>query len=219
MEERLDTARRVGAFRKFHVGRNVLDFGCGAGDFLRAIEPTAGSVCGVELHRLYSERLNMDGIQCFTDTAEIPSLVDTIFMFHVLEHLPDPLMELIELRKILDLQNGALIIEVPNANDFLISQLACQPFIDFTLWSQHLVLHTKDSLHRLLVAAGFVDVQIAGVQRYGIANHLTWLSEAKPGGHSGNLSLFQTETLSQAYEAALAAQDCTDTLIAIARVR
>jgi hypothetical protein len=139
-------------------------------------------------------------------------------MFHVLEHLSNPLSVLAQLRDILKPDNGTLVVEVPHANDFLISQLHCKPFIDFTLWSQHLVLHTRDSLYKLLSAAGFVDIRIAGVQRYGLANHLTWLSEGKPGGHKGPLSLLETADLSQAYQSALAAQDCTDTLVAIARV-
>ena len=139
-------------------------------------------------------------------------------MFHVLEHLPDPLAVLAELRIALEPQDGVLVVEVPHANDFLINQLKCQPFIDFTLWSQHLVLHTRESLQKLLGAAGFHDIQIQGIQRYGLANHITWLSEGMPGGHKGRLSLLESQALTQAYEAALAAQDCTDTLVAVAHV-
>jgi hypothetical protein len=139
-------------------------------------------------------------------------------MFHVLEHLPDPLKVLSELHSILEPDKGTLIVEIPNANDFLISQMQCESFINFSLWSQHLVLYTRDSLHKLLSAAGFVDIRITGVQRYGLANHLTWLSEGKPGGHRGQLAFFENADLSMAYQSALAAQDSTDTLVAIARV-
>jgi hypothetical protein len=138
-------------------------------------------------------------------------------MFHVLEHLPDPLPILKTLRDITGPSQGVLVVEVPHARDFLINEVHCQPFIDFTLWSQHLVLHTRESLKRLLQAAGFNDVSIYGLQRYGLANHLTWLSKGKPGGHKGPLSHFENPALSNAYHSALASKDNTDTLIAIAR--
>ena len=86
-----------------------------------------------------------------------------------------------ELHSIFESDEGTLVVEVPHARDFLITQLQCESFTNFSLWSQHLVLHTRDSLQKLLSAAGFVDIHIIGVQRYGLANHLTWLSEGKPG--------------------------------------
>ncbi len=218
LEDLIDTERRVDSFRQFHVGRRVLDFGCGEGSFLRAVHSSASLAFGIELQRSFNEALNRDGIPCFTDVSQVPPHVETAFMFHVLEHLSDPLASLAELERILEPGYGTLVVEVPHANDFLISQLECKAFIDFTLWSQHLVLHTRDSLHKLLSAAGFLDIRITGVQRYGLANHLTWLSEGKPGGHKGPLSLLETPALSKAYESALAAQDSTDTLVAIARV-
>lgn len=217
LEDLLDTERRVDSFRQFYVGRRVLDFGCGEGNFLRAIHASTSSAIGLEIQRSFNVALNKDGISCFYEISDVP-LRDTVFLFHVLEHLPDPLSVLAELRSSSDACEGTLIVEVPHANDFLISQLQNRPFIDFTLWSQHLVLHTRDSLHRLLSSAGFVDIRITGVQRYGLANHLTWLSKGKPGGHKGPLALLETEDLSRAYQSALAAQDCTDTLVAIARV-
>jgi SAM-dependent methyltransferase len=218
LEDLLDTERRVDSFRQFHVGRRVLDFGCGAGSFLRAVRSSTSSAFGVELQRSFNQALNQDGIPCFYEISEVP-LIDTAFMFHVLEHIPDPLAVLVELRGRLEPGEGTLIVEVPHANDFLISALHCQPFIDFTLWSQHLVLHSRDSLQKLLSAAGFLDIRITGVQRYGLANHLAWLIEGKPGGHKGPHSLLETPDLSRAYQSALAAQDCTDTLVAIATVK
>ena len=152
-----------------------------------------------------------------SDLSLAPLQVDVAFMFHVLEHLPDPLPVLESIGKITRPSVGLLVVEVPHANDFPITDARCQPFIDFTLWSQHLVLHTRDSLKRLLQAAGFTEISIYGIQRYGLANHLTWLAEGKPGGHKGHLSCFETPELSDAYRAALAARDSTDTLVAVAR--
>ena len=89
-------------------------------------------------------------------------------------------------------------------------------FIDFTLWSQHLVLHTRESLTLLLKDAGFKNVVITGIQRYGISNHIHWLKNKQPGGHRSVLSAMETPDLKASYENALARIDATDTLVAIA---
>ena len=215
-EDLADTRRRVSAMKPFYVGKSVVDFGCGRGSFLRSIDRVTLSATGIELQASFRAALNRDGIMCSRSIREISSPVDTIFAFHVVEHLPDPLASLKELKRLLDPVNGSLIIEVPNANDFLISQLGCQAFIDHTLWSQHLVLHTRESLNNLLKASGFSKVLITGIQRYGLANHLSWLTSGKPGGHRSSLASIESPMLQEAYEFALAAQDHTDTLIAVA---
>lgn len=217
-EDLLDTERRMKSFRQFYVGRRVLDFGCGEGNFLRQVYPCASSASGVELQQSFREALSGDGILCHSDISQALTPVDTVFMFHVLEHLSDPLGALREIRETLEPNSGTLVVEVPHARDLLLSEFQCEAFIDFTLWSQHLVLHTRDSLQKILIAAGFTDIHVSGVQRYGLVNHLTWLNDGKPRGHEGPLSVLETADLSLAYQAALAGLDRTDTLVATARV-
>ncbi len=84
------------------------------------------------------------------------------------------------------------------------------------MWSQHLVLHTRESLRLILADAGFKNIIIEGIQRYSIANHFQWLTNKKPGGHKSLLSALQTPELLASYEKALARIDATDTIIAIA---
>ena len=55
---------------------------------------------------------------------------------------------------------GLILIEVPHANDFLLSTVASEEFKQFTLWSQHLILHTRRSLKKILEFVGLVDIQI-----------------------------------------------------------
>ncbi|ODN71919.1 hypothetical protein [Methylobrevis pamukkalensis] len=78
------------------------------------------------------------------------------------------------------------------------------------------MLHTRESLRRLLMAAGYRNVIVQGRQRYPLSNHLGWLSSGRPGGHKGPLAALDTPDLARAYEAALQAVDATDTLVAIA---
>ena len=212
-----DAERRSAAYRPYVCGRHVLDFGCGDGAFLRRVKSETESSCGVELQRDYVRALNEEGIACYPDLSGIEdNTIDTVVSFHVLEHLPDPLPVLREVRRVMR-AGGTAVIEVPHANDFLLRDVKNDPFKIFTLWSQHLVLHTRESLKRLLQAAGFANIVVEGVQRYPLSNHLTWLSAGKPGGHKSALAALDTPELCQAYEAALNRVDATDTLVAIAQ--
>ena len=89
-------------------------------------------------------------------------------------------------------------------------------FIEFTLWSQHLILHTEQSLRRFLEYVGFQNILIKGIQRYPISNHLQWISQKREGDQQSNLSLLDTEALSEAYSTALSRLGVNDTLVAIA---
>ena len=143
--------------------------------------------------------------------------MDTIFLFHCLEHLPDPSRTLKEIYEKLKVNGeGKIVIEVPHARDFLLDQLELESFKKFTLWSQHLILHTRDSLHSFLTDAGFKNIHIEGVQRYTLSNHLYWLKNGKPGGHKSPLSIIETENLKNSYADALSKLDANDTLVVIA---
>jgi 2-polyprenyl-3-methyl-5-hydroxy-6-metoxy-1,4-benzoquinol methylase len=212
-----DAERRSAAYRPYVCGRHIVDFGCGDGAFLRSVKNETASCCGVELQKDYVNALNDEGISCQTSLETIASdSVDAVVSFHVLEHLPEPLPILNDIRRVLK-PGGVAVIEVPHANDFLLDDLKNEAFKSFTLWSQHLVLHTRESLNRLLTFAGFENAIVEGVQRYPLSNHLTWLSSGKPGGHKSPLALIDTPELFNAYEAALNRVDGTDTLVAIAR--
>ncbi|AGX86147.1 class I SAM-dependent methyltransferase [Candidatus Symbiobacter mobilis] len=217
LEDILDSERRYSRYRRFAIGKKIVDFGCGRGGFLRLVYADAATVVGVELQQDFAKALSEIGISCVDHLDNVLDGQDTFFMFHSLEHLPDPLQVLSKMHdKLKSNGNGKIIIEVPHAKDILIKTLKVQSFIDFTLWSQHLVLHTRDSLTRLLKRAGFNNILIEGVQRYGLTNHLQWLRFGQPGGHKELFSAFETDNLTVAYGEALARIDATDTLVAVA---
>ncbi|WP_153769480.1 class I SAM-dependent methyltransferase [Labrenzia sp. CE80] len=215
-EVKADALRRSKSYDQFYAGKRIADFGCGDGAFLQAASADAGDVVGVELQESYVQALRQDGICCVRSLQEIEDAsLDALFCFHVLEHLPDPLTDLASMRSKLR-PGGRLIVEVPHASDLLLSQIRCEAFKAFTLWSQHLLLHTRESLRRMVSYAGFEQVMIEGVQRYPLSNHMTWLADEKPGGHKSTLSILDTPELTAAYEAALRKIDATDTLVAVA---
>lgn len=222
-EERINsnTARRISQFRPFLMGKRVLDFGCGRGSFLRSAAKLAEFVAGVEPVPALRLALNEEGFVCEKRLDDIyekglaaPGLFDTVTMFHVLEHLEEPLKALRAVRQSLS-PGGYLVVEVPHANS-LLSELS-EEFLQFSLWSQHLVLHTRTSLEKTLRSAGFSAVRIAGIQRYPLSNFLHWLAFGEAGGHLGSLSILDDFNLSDAWEHSLSKTDATDTLVAVGR--
>ena len=217
-EKERDAQRRFKSNLKFVAGKRVGDFGCGSGDFLSLVKPYCENVLGIELQQNYVDLLNSNGITCTNDLANVENKsLDIIVSFHVIEHLPNPLNTLSELiSKIVS--GGQILIEVPHANDFLLSTVCCDEFKQFTLWSQHMVLHTRETLRKTLEYVGLQDIQIEGVQRYPLSNHLNWLINGEPGGHKSPISIIDSDALSEVYQNSLARIDATDTLVAIAKV-
>ena len=213
-----DCARRVKENSPFYIGKDITDFGCGYGDFLKETKEFTKSSVGIELQLDCIKELNNFGIRCENSLDMLKNnSIDTFFLFHSFEHLPEPLKILKEIKCKLR-KNGKLIIEVPHANDFLISTIKDENFINFTLWSQHLILHTKNSLNKFLDYAGFQNILIKGIQRYPLSNHLHWIINKKPGGHQSQFAFIDTNDLTKAYEQTLANLDSTDTLLAIAEI-
>ena len=214
-EDEVDSKRRYNSYLQFIAGKSIVDFGCGAGSFLRLAKNVAKSAIGVEIQKDFNAELNKNQIICYDDVSKIPDEQDVIFLFVCLEHMENPNDILNILKSKLKKNNGKIIIEVPHAKDFLIDCLSTQSFIDFTLWSQHLILHTRESLGLLLADVGFNNVIIKGAQRFSISNHFSWVKFGKLGGHKTNLSLFETPELISAYDAALSKIDANDILVAV----
>ena len=119
--------------------------------------------------------------------------------------------DILELRNLTNIDLHILIL--PKANNFIYSN---KDFKNFTLWSQHLIMHTRESLYRFLQFVGFEQINITGVQRYPLSNHLNWLVNGRPGGHKSPLSIIDSNILNEEYENSLARIDATDTLVALA---
>lgn len=213
----LDSERRLKQFKEIIIGKAVCDYGTGNGLFLNIAAQEGCNVVGVELNNSHIEKLTREGYRVersITDFEE--DSFDVVTMFHVLEHLTDPINDLNETRAAIR-KGGKIIIEVPHARDFLFKTLDCRDFFEFTLWSEHLILHTRESLKLLIEKAGFKNISIKGYQRYGLENHLYWLTHKKPGGHKHWRELYR-DALKTEYENMLQSIDQTDTLIAVAEV-
>jgi 2-polyprenyl-3-methyl-5-hydroxy-6-metoxy-1,4-benzoquinol methylase len=210
-----DDIRRVVQFKKLFLRKKILDYGCGWGVFLKNIKKSK-SLTGIELRKECISFIKKNIKKIFV-TNNLRNLngqkYDIITMFHVLEHMPHQVEILKSLKEKLS-RHGKIIIEVPCANDFLIS-LDIEDFKKFTFWSEHLVLHTEKSLRQVLKKAGYKKIQITYYQRYNFANHLGWFVNKKPGGHDFFKEITDTE-INKNYIKFLKRIKSTDTLIAIA---
>ena len=212
-----DCRRRIKSFERFYINKDILDFGCGYGDFLLEASKHTKSSRGIELQEELISELKSQKIDCYKSIDEIPDeSLDSIFLFHVFEHLPNPRKILTKLKGKLRL-GGHLILEVPHAMDFLVSILNEESFLKWYFWSQHLILHTSQSLRIFLEDASFSEIIVRGIQRFPISNHFFWLKDCKPGGHESSLAFLETEQLNLSYESALSSIGATDTLISVAK--
>ena len=211
-----DRNRRIRQFNRFIKNKDILDYGCGSGDFLYKTRNIAKSVTGVDVKYKNIKYLKVKKINFFKYLKQISNIkFDTIFLFHSFEHLEKPDVILKQLKSLLK-KKGKLVIEVPHANDFLLQRLKIDSFINFTLWSAHLILHTKESLKTFLINAGFKKNEILFFQRYDLNNHLGWILYNKPGGHCflKNKTTLKSRTF---YNKFLIDNKSTDTLISISR--
>lgn len=206
-----DDQRRFELLKSMLVNRRVLDFGCGAAGFVRRAQELASRVTGVEPERRVREHWG-NALPICAALDDIDGQFDLITAFHVVEHLADPRTVLQSLVGRLA-HRGRLVVEVPNADDALLTLYENDAFRRFTYWSQHLFLFNVTTLRLLAEQAGLKVVAISQFQRYPLSNHLHWLSRGQPGGHQ-RWSFLDTGALAGAYAAALAAIGGCDTLIA-----
>ena len=206
-----DELRRYNKYAKIITNKSILDFGCGWGSFLFKAKQ-AKSRHGIELRKECKNYINSINKSIFIESSleKIKKKFDVIVSFHTLEHLTD---QVGTIKKLIDKlnNNGKLILEVPHAEDILLN---LKSFRDFSFFSEHLVLHTKDSLKKVLQKSGFKKIKIQYHQRYNFENHLGWFLKNKPGGHK-MFKNFCTPELLKMYNKFLIKKRISDTLIAI----
>ena len=125
-----------------------LDIGASAGLLLKAIR--SGYQCesvGVEPGLAYREASQKAGLQVYPRLEDLPergkNCFDLVSLIHVLEHLPDPVGTLSQLRQDRLVQGGWLLIEVPN--------LYCHDCFEVA----HLASFSRHSLTQTLSKAGY----------------------------------------------------------------
>lgn len=102
-------------------GRNLLDLGCGTGDFLKTAKEHGWEITGIEPNQTARNLANQKTENSVFDSAELPNLpnqsFDIITLWHVLEHLPN-LENHLSIFKSLLKPNGSLVVAVPNFKSY-----------------------------------------------------------------------------------------------------
>ena len=190
----------------------LLDFGCGEGEFLETLASINGLSClGYDIDPTAVRVAEETGCQATTDLGQLShQRFDVVTMMHVIEHLYEPLQELRDISRVMK-PGAKLIIETPNATDALINLYECEAFMDFTFWSHHPIIYSAMSLQCLLEEAGFTVTSAGFTARYGLDNHLHWLSRGLPGGHTDFPKIFSS-SLDELYKKELVETGVADTL-------
>lgn len=116
-------SNRLERISRFRSGGKLLDVGCGEGLFLQIAQKHGWCVFGTEISRFaadYTSRQLGSDIYCgaLTDGVFKGRDFDVVTVWHVLEHVKDPLNYLVTIRKIIK-PDGILVIAVPNVNNLL----------------------------------------------------------------------------------------------------
>jgi len=156
----------------------ILDIGSAWGFFLAEARERGWKTRGVELSLEASgyarSRFGLDVFTGKLAEARLPeNHFDAVTLWHVLEHIPDPLAELVEIRKILR-NDGLLVVSVPtpwNASDYSSDAIPL-----------HLFYFDKDTLTTLARKAGVRVLQIDGRSSSGVMAKLKKAGIRDPRG-------------------------------------
>lgn len=123
-EKDIEEAKLTGSIRHIPIPTNqsLLDVGSGAGRFIRLAKKLGAEVQGVEPSGVAVSKARADGLEVFegmlddyiTQVGDAKKF-DVITSNHVVEHAPDPVATLRQMKQLLA-EDGTIWISVPNAN-------------------------------------------------------------------------------------------------------
>ncbi len=127
-----------------------------------------------------TELLNEDFVAKYQGTYDI------VTMWHVLEHVPNPIPFLGLACQLVKPNTGLVCVEVPNGDDELMS--LSPAFRDRNYMIEHISYFNRHSLETVARQADSqAKINLYGYQRYGIFNYFHWIHFNKPQGANPDL--------------------------------
>lgn len=155
---------------------NLLDIGCGTGDFLQTCIADGWQCTGVEPGDQPRTIATTKGIKTFRELSQVNQKFQLITMWHVLEHVSDLNQNLNSIHNLLE-ENGTLLIAVPNHESYD-AQLYRAHWAAYDV-PRHLWHFNKKSMERILQKNNFSLQEILPMKLD--AYYVSLLSESYKG--------------------------------------
>ena len=182
--------------KKEKISGNVLDYGCGTGEFLNYCKAQNWKIAGVEPNdkaRKQAAELTLESIN--TELDNVPTVgFDVITLWHVLEHIPRLNDTLIQLKDLLTPQ-GYMLLAIPNCKSHD-ARLFKEHWAAYDV-PRHLYHFTQETLNNLVENHGMkvVDVLPMKLDAY----YVSLLSNKIKYGRNKLINSFLTGLLSNIY--------------------
>lgn len=112
---------KIKMIRQYNNGKNILDIGCGSGEFLFECKKRGWNVTGIEPDKDTRLRAEQNyKIRVFPEEGMVnldKSGFDVITLWHVLEHVSDLQVRMLEIKELLT-DDGILVVALPNCQSY-----------------------------------------------------------------------------------------------------
>ena len=195
---------------------DILEIGTSVGYFLSAISEHVHLACGTEwdsaARQYIDEVIANPKIKTAKNPWDFEQTFDKIFMFHVLEHIENPIEFLMKVKKQLK-TGGKIYIEVPNVDDIMVKTFENDAFKNFYYKKAHIYNFNEQGLKYIFDHSGYSS-EICFIQRYDLSNHFYWLAKGLPKG-KGRYNSILSKEVNDEYVKCLVKAKQTDTIFAV----
>jgi SAM-dependent methyltransferase len=156
-------AFRAAGIRRHAKSGSLFDVGCGSGFFMEYMRLNGWNVAGIDTSAMHiafaRDRLRLSDARpgSWPALPESGDRYDIVTMFHVLEHMIDPVRAIKAAHTLLK-PSGYIVIETPNIRSWPARLFGCH-WVTLDA-PRHLVLFSLQTLRRCLDQAGFQVVEL-----------------------------------------------------------